>query len=61
VIQINYEDLGHNMYGCPTCPDCNSPYMYPKQPDANGKRVVVCDDCGFSDEYVMPSEGEGSG
>lgn len=60
MIQINYEDPDNNMYGCPPCPKCESRFMYPKQPDASGKRFVACDDCGFSDEYVWPTEGEGS-
>jgi hypothetical protein len=35
------------MYECTECPKCSSRYRFP----LNGPLIVVCDDCGFEEEY----------
>lgn len=46
---VNPDSPTANMYGCEPCPRCDSEYRATYRTDG-GRKVIVCDDCGFNEE-----------
>jgi len=45
---LNYELKSANMYGCQPCPKCSSKMRWVQNDPIS--KLILCDDCGFSEE-----------